>query len=73
MVRAMTALLREEARRASEGRVDAQIPVRPDHGKLLDCDRNRGCYSGYSYVGRLMGLAELRGLELGLKHTLKLS
>ncbi|HNX95165.1 MAG TPA: mannonate dehydratase [Holophaga sp.] len=70
MVRAMTALIREEARRKAIGRTDALIPVRPDHGKLVDCDRNRGCYSGYSYVGRLMGLAELRGLELGLKQTL---
>jgi len=72
MVRAMTALIREEARRTAEGRADALIPVRPDHGKLLDCDLQRGCYSGYSYVGRLMGLAELRGLELGLKQTLSL-
>ena len=64
MVRVMKALLREEARRGTG------LPVRPDHGKLMDCDRLRGCYAGYSYAGRMMGLAELRGLEFGLRAVL---
>jgi mannonate dehydratase len=72
MARAMTALIREEERRRALGMKDWQIPVRPDHGKLLDCDRDRGCYPGYSYAGRMQGLAELRGLELGLRHALGL-
>ena len=60
--RLMKLLLEEEARRG-EG-----IVVRPDHGRLLEIDKSRTCYSGYSYGGRLVGLAELRGLEYGLLH-----
>ena len=61
MARAMMALIQEEARRG-EG-----IPVRPDHGKLMESDEGKGSYSGYSGMGRMLGLAELRGLEFGLK------
>ena len=57
----MLALLREERRRG------ADIVVRPDHGRLMEIDRGRKCYCGYGYGGRLVGLAELRGLEIGLK------
>jgi mannonate dehydratase len=67
MARAMKALINEEERRKAAGLSEWQIPIRPDHGKLMDCDRARGCYAGYSYVGRLLGLAELRGLEFGLR------
>ena len=59
----MLALLKEEKRRG-EG-----IVVRPDHGRLMEIDKCRKCYSGYSYGGRLIGLAELRGLEIGLKYA----
>ena len=61
----MLELLKEEKRRG-EG-----IVVRPDHGRLMEIDRGRGCYCGYSYGGRLVGLAELRGLEIGLKYLRK--
>ena len=54
-------LLREEARRRGEGRADAEIPMRPDHGHLIGGDDPRRSNPGYSYVGRLKGLAELRG------------
>ena len=57
----MLALLKEEKRRGAE------IVVRPDHGRLMEIDKGRNCYCGYSYGGRLVGLAELRGLEVGLK------
>ena len=57
----MLALLKEEKRRGAE------IVVRPDHGRLMEIDKGRDCYCGYSYGGRLVGLAELRGLEIGLK------
>ena len=61
MARAMKALIAEEARRGDT------IPLRPDHGKLMDGDVGKGSYSGYSGMGRMLGLAELRGLEFGLK------
>ena len=47
------------------------IPMRPDHGYLHSADVHRKYYAGYSLIGRLKGLAELRGLELGLQQNLK--
>ena len=62
MVAIIAAVLREEARRQAEGRADAEIPMRPDHGHLLAADPVRNANPGYSYIGRLKGLAEIRGV-----------
>lgn len=69
MVALIAAILREEARRASEGRADAQIPMRPDHGQDILDDLGRRAQPGYPTIGRLKGLAELRGVMTALSHS----
>lgn len=62
MIGVIDALLTEERRRAAEGHAQAAIPLRPDHGHLLGDDGAKRSNPGYSYVGRLKGLAEIRGV-----------
>ncbi|GAA4105059.1 mannonate dehydratase [Mucilaginibacter panaciglaebae] len=70
MYAVMRAIVLEQKKRQEAGRDDVAIPMRPDHGhKLLD-DFNYDTFPGYSVIGRLKGLAELRGLELGIKRSL---
>jgi mannonate dehydratase len=62
IVAVVEALLREEQRRREFGMTDWRIPFRPDHGHELLDDRRRKTHPGYPLVGRLRGLAELRGV-----------
>lgn len=68
MVPLIAAILTEEARRKREGREDAQIPMRPDHGQDILDDLGRRAQPGYPTIGRLKGLAELRGVMTALAH-----
>ena len=67
----VAALLKEQARRRTEGRPDWRISFRPDHGHRMldDFRRPAPACPGYPLIGRLRGLAELRGLQRGLAHA----
>ncbi|KXG84924.1 mannonate dehydratase [Agrobacterium bohemicum] len=68
MVAVIAVLLEEEKRRRAEGRQDHRIAMRPDHGQEILDDLSRGAQPGYPAIGRLKGLAELRGIERSLLH-----
>jgi mannonate dehydratase len=60
-------LMQEQQRRKQQGRSDWQLPMRPDHGHLLADDIGKARINpGYSLIGRLKGLAELRGVMHGV-------
>lgn len=68
MVAVVSALMEEEQRRRAEGLPNALIPFRPDHGHDLIDDATRPTHPGYPVIGRLRGLAELRGVMTTLAH-----
>lgn len=71
MPRVVRLLLDEQDRRRSEGRADWRLAFRPDHGHTMmdDLGKDAVITPGYSGIGRMRGLAELRGLMLGLRHA----
>lgn len=68
MVAVIDVLLAEEQRRRAEGLPGSLLPFRPDHGHELIDDVTRLTHPGYPVIGRLRGLAELRGVMTALAH-----
>jgi mannonate dehydratase len=70
MIETISEIIREENRRKAEGREDWSIPMRPDHGQNILDDHGRNAMPGYPAIGRLKGLAELRGVFKALEHKI---
>ena len=68
MYEVVSEILREEYRREKEGNAFL-IPMRPDHGHQILDDLKKKVSPGYSAIGRLKGLAEIRGMEMALKRA----
>ena len=68
MIATISEIVREESRRKAEGREDWSIPMRPDHGQNILDDHGRNAMPGYPAIGRLKGLAELRGVFKTFEH-----
>lgn len=72
MYAVMRALLLEQQRRRTDPTANGRMPFRPDHGHQMldDLSSGKRTNPGYTAIGRLRGLAELRGLEMGIERGL---
>lgn len=68
LIDVIAAMLAEERRRRAEDRADHTIPMRPDHGALLTGDPVGQAQPGYSWLGRLKAMGELRGMIETIEH-----
>lgn len=66
MFRVIREILKEQRKRQAFGRSDAMVPMRADHGHTILDDLKKETNPGYSAIGLLRGMAELRGLEMGI-------
>lgn len=66
----MIAAVKEQIRRKRGGGIDISIPLRSDHGLQMLYDLDKPFYPGYSAIGRLKGLAELKGMETAIRRCL---
>ncbi len=69
MFKIISAILKEQKKRHSAHRQDEQIPMRADHGHTILDDLRKKTNPGYSAIGLLRGMAELRGLEMGIERS----
>ena len=69
MAKLVSVLIKEEVSRFKRGKDFQEIPFRPDHGHELLWDKDNGTHPGYPLIGRLRGLAELRGVIHGLTNV----
>jgi mannonate dehydratase len=68
MVAVVRVLLEEQARRQAAGDPHWRLPFRPDHGHEMLDDIGKATHPGYPAIGRMRGLAEIRGVMTALAH-----
>lgn len=71
MIAVVQALVKESKRRKQQSGEEWIVPVRPDHGHQMLDEVGKQNYPGYSLYGRMKNLAELKGLTLGVIHTME--